>query len=258
MIKRASVAALAVLALLLGASPAAAAQHQNAYYYTHWSVPGSDAGFYNVDQVMTVNKRATATYWALAWNWTAAPDGGYTGLQTNGNRFNGTTGDTAIFSLWNATAASGPSCGAFDGEGSGLSCRLPYTITTGTSYRLRVWQLDADADGQWWGAWLLNRKTGKETFIGSLRVAPEATAITGAQNFAEYFGTQKTCSTVPQSSVTWNRPSFDSDGSGGYAQRGTYVKQAGDKGACTGGSATPVTTSGVKSVRVVLGGSSGA
>ena len=66
-------------------------------------------------------------------------------MQTNGNRFNGTTGDTAIFSLWNANATSGPSCGVFGGEGNGYSCRLAYPISTSTYYRYRVWRLGADS-----------------------------------------------------------------------------------------------------------------
>ncbi|WP_146211077.1 DUF3472 domain-containing protein [Quadrisphaera granulorum] len=259
MIKRPLIAVLTAALLLVGASPAMAyQQHQNAYYYSHWSVNGADVGFWNTDQLVTVNSKAAYTFWAQMWTWTAAPDGGYVGLQTNGNRFNGTTGDTAIFSLWNATAASGPSCGTFGGEGSGMSCRLPYTITTGTAYRLRVWRLDADASGQWWGAWIKNQSTGKEVYVGSLRVAPQATAMTNVQNFVEYFGPAKACSAVPKSSATWTRPSFNSDGKGGYAQRGTYAAQPGDKGACTGGSAKATTVSGVNKVTVVLGGSAGA
>ena len=101
----------------------------------------------NVDQQMMVEQQAPATYWAMLWNWQGASYGRYLGLQTNGNRLDGTTGDTALFSLWDANAASGPNCGNFGGEGSGYSCRLAYPIATNRYYRYRIWRGSADAGG---------------------------------------------------------------------------------------------------------------
>ena len=140
---------------------------------------------------MRVEQKAAATYWAQMWNWVGSSDGGYLGLQTSGSRFNGTSGDTAIFSLWNANAARGPSCGQFGGEGNGYSCRLAYSISTSPFYRYRVWRQNADAGGQWWGAWIQNLSTGTDTYIGSIRVAAGRSAMTNVQNFVEYFGTAK-------------------------------------------------------------------
>jgi len=131
------------------------AQHLNANRSVDWRFTGS--GFVNVDQLVSVVTRADASYWAMQWAWTdtSQSTGGYMGLQTNGSRFDGSSGDTAIFSLWNANASSGPGCGRFSGEGSGLSCRLAYPVyDDGNWYRLRVWRLQSDAGGQWWGAWI--------------------------------------------------------------------------------------------------------
>src|SRR4051794_8769762 len=123
-----------------------------------------------------------------SWTNTQAGSGGYMGLQTTGERFNGTTGDTAIFSLWNANGLRGSNCGQFHHEGDGLSCRIPYTIyDDGNSYRLRVWRLDSDAQGQWWGAWIQDSRRG-DVSIGALRVPASATAIATANDFSEYYG----------------------------------------------------------------------
>lgn len=237
------------------ASPASAAQHQNAYYYSHWSFAGSSIGYWNVDQVVTVATKARSTYWAQLWTWKGSSDGGYLGLQTNGARFNGSTGDLAIFSLWNATGRRGPNCGTFGGEGSGMSCRVAYPFKTGRSYRLRVWRLDADTTGQWWGAWIQDTRTGTDTYIGALRVDRSRTLMTGVQNFVEYFGSSVRCNAVPKSTATWTQPAANSRGNGVYQYGSRYVATSGDRGSCTGGSAQAVNLGHTtKGVRVVLGG----
>lgn len=86
----------ALSAILVMAPPASAATHQNANIYAYWKFNG--AGFWNVDQYVVVRTKAIASYWALHWTWSGSSSGGYMGLQTNGSRFDGTTGDTAIFS----------------------------------------------------------------------------------------------------------------------------------------------------------------
>jgi hypothetical protein len=162
--------------------------------------------------------------------------------------------ETAIFSLWNASAANGPHCGTFDGEGNGWSCRLAYPFTTGTLYRYRVWRMSADAGGQWWGAWIQNTSTGVDTYVGSIRVAGSWTLMTNVQNFVEYFGTAvPSCSAVPKSRAVWTQPAANR-GSSAYQYGSTYLATPGDRGACTGGSATPVDLGWTKGVRVVLGG----
>ena len=163
----------AVLAVTVGAVPAQAAQHRNAHMYAYWNSNGAN-GFWNVDQQVRVATKAHHTYWAMNWGFTATPnDGGYMGLQTNGIRFDGSTGETAIFSLWNANAARGSGCGQFGGEGTGYSCRIPYAFSTQVYYRYRLWRLTPDAGGQWWGAWMQNTATGVDTYIGSIRVAAQ-------------------------------------------------------------------------------------
>lgn len=227
-------------------------QQQNANLYSEWAFQGSGSGYWNVDQQMKVEQRAPATYWAMLWNWQGASHGGYLGLQTNGNRLDGTTGDTAIFSLWDANAASGPNCGTFGGEGSGYSCRLAYPIAANRYYRYRVWRGSADAGGQWWGAWIEDTTTGVDTYLGSLRVGSSDTLATGVANFVEYFGTAVTCTTVPRSQAVWTQPAANSQGSGSYQYGSQYADM--NKGSCTDGSATPVNLGWTSGVRVVLDG----
>ena len=234
------------------ATKTARGQQQNANLASEWTFGGSAAGFWNVDQQMKVEQRAPSTYWAMQWDWAGLNYGGYLGLQTNGNRMDGSTGDTALFSLWNATAASGPNCGVFGGEGNGYSCRLAYPITTGTYYRYRIWRGASDAGGQWWGAWIENASTGAETYLGSMRVAGGDTLATGVLNFVEYFGTAVTCGTVPRSQAVWTQPAANSEGNGNYQYGASYAGMT--KGSCTGGSASPVNLGWTSGVRVVLGG----
>ncbi len=234
------------------ATGTARGQQQNANLSSQWTFAGASVGYWNVDQQMRVEQRAPSTYWAMQWNWKGLSYGGYLGLQTNGNRMDGSTGDTALFSLWNANAVSGSNCGVFGGEGSGYSCRLAYPITTGAYYRYRLWRGTSDAAGQWWGAWIENTSTGADTYLGSIRVASGDTLATSVLNFVEYFGTAVTCGTVPVSQAVWTQPAANSQGGGAYQYGAQYAGMT--KGSCTGGSATPVSLGSTSGVRVVLGG----
>ena len=45
-----AVTAAVAVGCLAFAPPATAAQHQNAYYYSHWTFAGSSTGYWDVDQ----------------------------------------------------------------------------------------------------------------------------------------------------------------------------------------------------------------
>ncbi|WP_229070988.1 DUF3472 domain-containing protein [Actinoplanes sp. DH11] len=249
------VAGLLTAGAALSGSPTAASaapQHQNAHLYAYWNFHGR-TGFWNVDQQVRVAKKAPASYWAMNFGFTATPnEGGYMGLQTNGRRFNGTSGDTAIFSLWNATATRGPNCGRFGGEGTGMSCRVGFTINTGTYYRYRVWRLDADSRGQWWGAWIANPVTGKDTPIGQIRVPRNKRLMTTPMNFSEYFGPARTCNTVPVSKAYFTQPAANSRGGGSYEHGSVFASS--HRGQCTGGSVRVVRVGSTKAAAITMGG----
>jgi hypothetical protein len=237
---------------MLSTAPTQAAQHEDANEYALWNFDGAN-GFRNIDQEVQITQKVDHSYWALVWDFRETPgSGGYMGLQTDGTRFNHTTGDTVIFSLWNANASSGSNCGSFGGEGKGRSCRLPYAIDPHINYRFRVWRLEADASGQWWGAWVRNMKTGVDTPMGRLRVAPNQTLLGIPSNFSEYFGTAVACNEVPQSVANFTQPAANSLGNDAYQYYSRYASST--RGSCTGGSVKLVDLGWTKAAKVTLGG----
>lgn len=72
----------------------AAEQHANANVYAFWKFD-PNSGFRDVEQKVKVREKAPFTFWAQFWRWTGQDVGGYVDLQTDGNRFDGSTGETA-------------------------------------------------------------------------------------------------------------------------------------------------------------------
>jgi hypothetical protein len=192
------------------ASPAAAYYEALSAAYWGFEAPqGADA--WNLDQVVQVRQKAPSTFWALYWSFVGGPDGGYVGLQTDGYRFDGTKGQLAIFSLWNANGSrnAGGKCAAFGNEGVGLSCRGAFPINTRVLYRLRVQRLGVDSQGQWWGAWVYDPSTSRNYHIGDLRVPVASHSqinLANVSNFTEYFGPTVACDKVPQSTALYTQP----------------------------------------------------
>jgi len=231
------------VALLVVGSPsvAGAAQQQNANLYAYWNWSPAGSFGQNLDQELSIGRKASSTYWAMSWRLDNS-NPGYMGLQTNGNRFDNTVGETAIFSEWGSDNYRGPSCGRFPYEsgGTGYSCRLPYTIKVGAWYRLRTWKVSQDGTGAWWGAWILDESTGTDTQIGQLHIPGAGTTISQHSNFSEYFGTSVASpNAVPASTAYWTQPVADL-GSSGYRYSASYAY--GTIGTGTVGSVTPYGT----------------
>ncbi len=241
--------AIAVLAMGTGAA-GATPQHIGGADYASWKFQGPGNDLWNVDQIVWLDQKADHTFWALQLRFTNG-DPAYIGLQTNGRRFNGSEGDTVLFSLWNATGARGRWCDRFGGEGTGYSCRLPLTITPGVRYRLRVWRLEADGGGRWWGGWLSDGK--RDHHIGDIRVpAAGHQTLAEAINFSEYFGQALPCDRVPLSKINLTQPAANRRGDGTYGYYSTFAAHW--KNTCANGSGTPVNFGWTKGVALVLGG----
>ncbi len=256
---RRSIAALVtatVAALIVSATPAAAAQHQNANEYVYWNQNGPVTAGQNIDQIVLPKTKGASTYWALTFDWGDTGSwAGYMGLQTNGNRSDGSTGDTAVFALWGAFASSGDVTSkrcAWNGESQGHTCAMAYTFKPGFSYRYRMWKLNADSNGQWWGAWISSSETGIDTWIGSLRVPKEHVVAVVGINFSEYFGTAVSCDAVPKSVVEFTQPAADQIRPGVYARVGAFSGSA--RGSCTGGTVVLKELGWTKAASVTLGG----
>ena len=160
---------------------------------------------WSIDTYMWPQMISDADYFAQQFVFENNPngdDGAYMGLQQQGDGR-----QNARFSIWNATAArmsqvDGAQCEEYGHEGSGWTCTIPYVFGTGRWYRFRLRILNENAQGRWWGAWIID-DAGNEQHIGSIR-APRGTGlINGTVSFNEYFGAASGCGAphLPPSSV---------------------------------------------------------
>jgi len=149
------------------------------WFWPHPPVTDGRPGFAAFEHTLVpeIDPGPAATYfWAHQFGLEGG-EGGYLGLQTRGNRVDGSLGKLAIFSLWDATGAEAAPAAPggvvrFGGEGTGWSARIPYLWTAGTSYRLRVARGDVTPEGTWWSASVVDVDAGAESQIGRLRAAP--------------------------------------------------------------------------------------
>ncbi len=204
----------------------------------NWNLPLS--AIEGIQQSVSLNKTSASRYYAMVWNWRGFDQGGYMGLQNDGNLFTGPPTKIALFSLWNALDSRGANCQGFTNEGSGLSCRVPYAFKAGHTYVYSVSRDTSLSPGVWWTASVRDLSAKKATAIGSLRAPDNVNAesiSSRLNNFSEFFGSTKPCDKVPTSDTTFRQPvviGATSDALGTYDSSGNSV------GVCTGGSVVPV------------------
>ena len=217
-------------------------QQQWASQYVHWEFDNSPSSVWNIDQDVWLMKSADKSFWPVQWSWKNANGvGGYLGLQQEDS-----TLQRARFSLWNATeAVAGPNASSrtFGGEGIGYTCELPFEINEDYSYKYRLWRLDADNSGQWWGAWLIetdNEGNVTEHSIGKIKVAKDFNQIDigSISNFVEFYGgVQEECIDVPSSVIVFSPPRVNSQGEGKYESTSTFKNSTKANGnICSSGS----------------------
>jgi len=180
--------------------------------YTEWRWPPStsfartlQAGYLNFEHVLVpeVDPGPDTTYfWAHQFRLIGG-EGGYIGLQTKGNRIDGSLGKMAIFSIWDAEAAEGPAT-RFSGEGEGWSCRIPYQWQAGRAYGLKVFT----PGGGWWGARVRDEQTGAISEIGGIRVPQHWRNLDSwSVMWTEYYGPPlNSCRDLAYSSVVFGTP----------------------------------------------------
>jgi Domain of unknown function (DUF3472) len=176
---------------------------------TYWS--GTQTGHYNFDYHVSIDKMSSGVnsmFWANHFyfgNRSGSGGQGYTGLQIlhNGDK-------TAIFSIWGATIdPSNSNCQQGHELGAVASCIMPYDWKVGHKYRFRIWEIE-DArkpdEDEWWGAWVYDVNTDKETFIAKLKVPGNLKWLKSAVSFVEYFGPlpQKCDTKIPYSKATFS------------------------------------------------------
>jgi len=184
--------------------------------YTEWRWPPStsfartlQAGYGSFEHVVLpeVDPGPEATYfWAHQFRFIGG-EGGYLGLQTKGNRADGSLGKMAIFSIWDAVEAEGPGTVRFSGEGTGWSCRIPYPWEAGRPYGMRVYT----PGGGWWGAAVRDDTTGEISEIGGIRVPGHWRNLDSwSVMWTEYYGPPLArCSDLAHSRVVFGTPTAD-------------------------------------------------
>lgn len=194
------VAVLALIAAVLPSTPAYAAIRPVGPY-SWWQ--GLNAGYWNLDQRLTIKKHTPSStlFWAHQIGFVGMSEGGYLGLQVYGST------KLALFSIWGATASRGAECGPFFEGGAGHSCRITgYNWSINRAYRLRVWALETEGTGRWWGAWAQDTTTGVDRHVGAVFV-PFTTLLDSRVSWIEYFGGDlPSCDAVPVAKALWEFP----------------------------------------------------
>jgi hypothetical protein len=143
---------------------------------------------YNLDVDLTVTHApdsAIILFWAHQFSFVNG-SGGYIGLQIVGSS------RKAIFSIWDAVR--GEPGVRFTHEGEGWSIIIDHDWKIGERYRLRIWVLGREANGdEWWLGTVYEYSSGRETVIGKILV-PELWGWLGSWSvtWIEYAGYQ-TC-----------------------------------------------------------------
>ncbi|HEX3392935.1 MAG TPA: DUF3472 domain-containing protein [Acidimicrobiales bacterium] len=186
--------------------------------YTEWFWPtppsaGGRQGFSTFEHTLTpeIDPGPQATYfWAHQFGLEGG-EGGYIGLQTRGNRADGSLGKMAIFSLWDAAGAEGPGVVRFSGEGTGWSARIAYHWEQETTYRLRVGIDGVTPRGTWWAASVLDLHTADERHIGRLMAKPGWDGLRPwSVMWTEYYGPAlRRCSDLAEVSAVFGNPVAD-------------------------------------------------
>ncbi|MBT8492358.1 MAG: hypothetical protein KJO07_04805, partial [Deltaproteobacteria bacterium] len=151
--------------------------HANMNMYTHWSLNANTGSFAQVFRVGR-SPGGQSYFWATTFHLGA--QGGYIGLQTSGEE-----GNTARFSIWDATDARDGSCRDFGGEGVGKTCHAGLEVVEGHSYKFEVLEL---ADG-WYRGVATDISAGVTIHLGDIKApgtSPQLASNIG--NFTEYYG----------------------------------------------------------------------
>ena len=204
-------------------APLAQEQNDNLYVFFNWA---GATNFTNFQQLLYPQALVPSTFWATSWLWNGSSYGGYLGLQTDANG----NGVQALFSAWTGTNGVngwGASCGQFNEGGTGIQCFVPFTYSSGHTYRFDVTKVGGDGQGGYdWRGSIYDFSANTEYKVGLIDV-PSLAATTGEpDNFSEYFGNTFACGTSPVSWVQWTPPAAQMNGSGGFDYNstiGTYL-----------------------------------
>lgn len=201
--------------------------------YTDWHWPPAGDGYRSFEWALTphTDPSPDGYFWSHQF-WLLGGEAGYAGLQTRGSD---PTGKIAIFSVWGALAADGPAvAGAFAGEGTGQTARIPYPWEVGSTYRLRV---TATGAGEWEG-WVGDLASGREELIGRIAVPGTWGTLNEVSVVwtERYAGDLSSCADIRRSVVTFATPTAD----GGEVMPRWHRNHLAQPPGCPGSSVTDV------------------
>jgi hypothetical protein len=198
-----------------------AAEHNHAPTgtYTEWTWPAAPenpdgkTGYFSFEHCVTPEiepDQGVGYFWSHQVAFVHG-EAGYFGLQTIGQRPDGSEGKVAIFSIWNALAARGPGIAQrFGGEGVGFQTLIPYDWQAGRKYRLRLFKSGAQRKGTEWTAKVHDESTGVEVEIGTITVSKKWGYLSdwSVMWSERYTGPEiRRCADVGYSSVLFGEPS---------------------------------------------------
>ncbi len=205
------------VALLCLLQPTFAATPQGTYTNWYWEPP--DTGYRSLVHSLKIEAVTPDApyFWSHQFQLVNG-DVGYIGLQSNGNRVDGTVGKTAVFSVFKSGIAASPKVSpklcevkqnGFDGyDIAGSSCRTAYEWTIGHKYTMWTKISQVENDGTWWDGLIKDENTGLVTFLGRIKVPPTWRGM-GAWSvmWTEYFGEKpKVCTELSYSRVRFYKP----------------------------------------------------
>ncbi|HEX7804073.1 MAG TPA: ricin-type beta-trefoil lectin domain protein [Pseudoxanthomonas sp.] len=150
--------------------------------------------------------RLSNIFWSNEFNFT---DGqvAYTGMQSNGGQPR-----QFMFSVWDATemrlGSPGSDCHPFDGEGVGRNCKMLHEWKAGQEFVFVV----AHEGDRWFGATVVDVKTGESFKLGSIRAKSSRISGDGMSTWTEYFewnNDASSCFNQPYSQVRVKWPRGD-------------------------------------------------
>ncbi|MCY4574670.1 MAG: DUF3472 domain-containing protein [Gemmatimonadetes bacterium] len=171
--------------------------------------PNHPSAGYSID--MTPLTEPTGTFYA-AIQW----DGGYTGLQRGGTRY-----DRQLqFSVWDAPGHGGAElidkgsdvlCRTFGGEGTGVACELNYPWIVGATYRFEVTEEEMNG-GSAMTLYVTDLAAGSRRYVGTIRFARRARMTSFAMFVEDFVQRSRHCLARQLRSAAIRRPRAYLDG----------------------------------------------
>lgn len=172
------------------------------------SWPAATQGYQSLDFGIQVTRdpgKGSFHYWAHQFYFVGG-DGGYAGLQTDGEDGAGKALNLAIWKALDGVPLGAAQCKPFDHEGDGVQCWLSFAWKEGVAYRIRI----ASDGKQYWKLSILDVSSRVETPVARIRVPETWGALQNAsseffENYAQGGDSLPSCAAVAPSSAIFGK-----------------------------------------------------